>query len=188
MPKNVVRQSLNKPLHKVGLWRVSSVVMRHKRFTAAGVAVLMVAAVPIASLAISDAGKSSRQAQQKNSSDVTSHEQEPEKQNESPEITEKEGQPMRNEVKVESKRKAEGPQGATVDVTVNGQGVAVPQNGSVHKRMTDSDSKSTVDIQVDNNSSSQNSSSSTVIIEQHSFSTGDETKDTGGSGRHPDRR
>ncbi len=189
MPKNVVRQSLNKPLHKVGLWRMSSWAMHHKRLTAAGLVVFMVAAIPIASLALSDTGGIAQQAQQKTSPDQTKDAQEPGGQKESSTITEEGEQPMQSDIKIESNSSLQGSDSSDVDVRVNGQNIPVPHNGSVHKQMQSDDGNATIDIQVDNNSSTHNSSSSsTVIVEQHSYTTGDETEDTGGSSRHPDRR
>lgn len=78
-----------------------------------------------------------------------------------------------------------------VDVTVNGQDVPVPDNGSVHKTLTDGSSKTIVDIKVNGHQSvSSNSNSSTTIeVNSHSISIGDEPQDdpTAG-GRHPARR
>ncbi len=94
---------------------------------------------------------------------------------------------MDSDIKVESKIESSGAERSDVDVTVNGQNVPVPENGTVHKRLSGNNGETTVDVRVDNGSSSQSSSSSTVIIEQHSYSSGDTTNE-GGTGRHPARR
>ena len=79
----------------------------------------------------------------------------------------------------------------STSVVVNGQKVPMPANGTLHKEISNGSSNTTVDVKVDNKSETYNSStsSSTVIIEQHSYSSGDSTTSEGSNSnsRHPMR-
>lgn len=191
MPKNIIRQSQSRLFSKNGLRHVSAVILRHKRLTAVSVAALLVAA-PIASYALANGGSEapyqshSEASEQPSSQALSTRELSGELEQHAPE--EKEDQPMQSDIKAESHSNSQGGDSPEVDVTVNGQHIPVPHNGSVHKRMTGSEGESTVDIQVNNSTDTNNSSSSTVIIEQHSHSTGSEASNSDGNSRHPDRR
>lgn len=74
----------------------------------------------------------------------------------------------------------------SVDVTVNGQTVPVPQSGSVHKHFSSKDGQTVVDVRVEGGGNAQSRSSTSIEINSQSFSSGSETN--GGEGRHPDRR
>lgn len=88
------------------------------------------------------------------------------------------------EVKSESSTNARSKNGE-VNVNVNGQHIQVPENGSIHKRITSNENKSVVDVQVDNNSGSQNfsSTSTSIDINQQSFSEGSDESERRGLGR-----
>lgn len=72
--------------------------------------------------------------------------------------------------------------GSNTQVTVNGQSVPVPDNGSVHKTYTTNNGHTTVDVT--NSSTNSYSSSSTVNINSFSYSsnTVNGSSTTGGSG------
>lgn len=91
-------------------------------------------------------------------------------------------------VQVNSTQQSSG-SGDEVEVHVNGQKVPVPKNGQVHKRISDNGNETVVDVQVENGGSNHSTNSSTNIsVEQHSYSSGDVTKEGGSNNRHPRRR
>ncbi len=97
---------------------------------------------------------------------------------------------MNTDIKVEAT--SDSSKETSTSVVVNGQKVPMPANGTLHKEISNGSSNTTVDVKVDNKSETYNSStsSSTVIIEQHSYSSGDSTTSEGSNSnsRHPMRR
>jgi len=78
-----------------------------------------------------------------------------------------------------------------VNVTINGQTIPTPENGTVHKRLKDDENKSVVDVTIDNKSSQPNqygstSSSTSVDVNQHSYSSS--TGEENNTGRSEYRR
>lgn len=78
-----------------------------------------------------------------------------------------------------------------VNVTVNGQAIPAPENGTVHKQLKDEKNNSVVDVMIDNNSSHANqdgtsSSFTSVEINQHSYSSS--TDEESNMGRSDYRR
>lgn len=75
-----------------------------------------------------------------------------------------------------------------VDVTVNGQTVPVPKQGTYNKRIYQDNGDTVIDVTVegDDSSSAQVNSSTSIQVQSQSFSTGSNV--TGDGGRHPARR
>lgn len=77
---------------------------------------------------------------------------------------------------------------STTEVTVNGESIPVPQNGSVHKKVKGSNT--TVDVSIESHNSgyfSSNNSSTTVEVE-HNSSGDDEQADSRGGDRYSNHR
>lgn len=188
------RQHQTKLLSRGGLQRRTSVRLTGpQRIIVMTVAALMIAAISIASQAIAGVDRSAPQSRQEASGQPTSQSLGTLEQSGAPVqvSTEREDASMQSDIHIQSQSSSssQGVDATGVDVSVNGQDIPVPQNGSVHKQIADSNGQSVIDIQVGNSSDEgTSSSSSTVIIEQYSYSTGSETKKSGGSSRHPDRR
>lgn len=71
---------------------------------------------------------------------------------------------------------------ASVDVTVNGQAVDVPQNGTVHKKFSSHNGNTSVDVRIEGSGSAQSNSSTSIEVNSQSYSSGSETN--GEKGRH----
>lgn len=91
--------------------------------------------------------------------------------------------PHGSDIRLESKSESSNGGDSTVDVTVNGQAVPVPNNGSVHKRMTTNGSETIVDVNINNGAGSNGSSTTNTTVEIDHFSGSDNR-----GGRYDDRR
>ena len=164
-----------------GTKRAHALLSRHKKFSYWSAAVLAILVAPFAVQAMvpgfAGGGSGDERHVEESTADVKSSVDEQTKSNHS------------SEVEVNSDSNASGSGNSDVDVTINGQNVPVPENGTIHKRMSDNGNETVVDIQIDNDSSSNNSSSSstTIDIDSQSHSSGQDNSERG-NGRHPERR
>ena len=164
-----------------GTKRAHALLSRHKKFSYWSAAVLAILVAPFAVQAMVPGfvggGSGDDRHVEEPVSDVKSSVDEQTKSNHS------------SEVNVESESGGTNSGESDVDVTINGRKVPVPENGSIHKRMSDNGNETIVDVQIENDSSSNNSSSSstTINIDSQSYSSGQDNSERG-NGRHPERR
>jgi hypothetical protein len=152
--------------------RAHALATRHKRFNGAAL-VLALLTTPLAFQAATITLATEPYPPEENT-DSSQHIEQPDMKVKA-DTNEKSQASVQNEVKVESNSESSSENSGSnqVDVTINGQKVPVPENGSVHKRMTSNGSETVVDVQVDGQSSSHSSSSSStsITVNQHSSNT-----------------
>lgn len=169
-----------------GMKHTQAFFSRHKKIQYGTAATLAVFAAPFAAHAM-NGGLSQEPAPQGNSA---SQKESVQKQTAGDGATQGAfSDTSKTEVQVDSSRQYSDSGGSDVDVHVNGQKVPVPKNGQVHKRISDNGNETVVDVQVENGGSNHSTKSSTNIsVEQHSYSSGDVTKEGGSNNRHSRRR
>ena len=75
----------------------------------------------------------------------------------------------------------QGTNSSSTEVTVNGESIPVPQNGSFQKKVTTKDNQTVVDVSIQNNQSgSYHNSSTTIEVNSDGSSAGDQTDARGG--------
>ena len=167
-----------KTLASSRLRQAYSLASKHKRLNYGSALVLAVLAVPFAVQAVNGSFEPDNEVQVERS----------EEQMQLPEVKAEATQESSSSSSENTQQGSSSSSNSDVNVQVNGQNVPMPESGTLHKRITDGNSETVVDVEIDNGSGSSTSSSSTSIhINQHSFSSGDETQE-GGNSRHPARR